>query len=62
MGYTFKRKDLDNGMEGYWTENDDYGLDYEAKVFDSMEELETIAQDPPADESGNYEYTIEEWK
>lgn len=58
MAFIFKRRDDEYDMEGYITENDEYGVLSEAKVFDDRDEVEKVAENPPADETGDYDYTI----
>ena len=44
----------------YLTENDEYGLLEEAKVFDEYSDAFDATIDPPWDESEEYDYEIEE--
>lgn len=60
MGFLLKRFDFDLDRESYLTENDEYGSLKEAKEFDDYGDAFEVMEDPPWDETGEYDYEIEE--
>ena len=60
MGFLLKRFDFDLDHEAYLTENDEYGSLEEAKEFDDYGDAFEAMEDPPWDETGEYEDEIEE--
>ena len=60
MSFLVKRIDYDIDHEAYLTDNDEYGSLEEAKEFDDYGDAFDATIDPPWDETGEYDYEIEE--
>jgi hypothetical protein len=62
MSYIIKRISRDFGIQAYLTEENDYGIWEQAKVFDNYADALLVLSDPPWDDTGIYGYEIEEKK
>ena len=60
MSFTVKRIDYDEDIEAYLTEEDEYGTLDEARLFDDYDDALNATYDPPWDDTGDYNYEIEE--
>ena len=63
MSYYVKRSEEYDGdiIEAYLTDEDTYGVDYEAKAFDTVEDAALAISEDKWDETGDYTYDIEKW-
>lgn len=60
MSYVIKRIDYENGLQGYLTNEDRYGGVEDAMEFEDYDDAQIETIDPPWDDTGDYEYVIEE--